>query len=57
MPVTLYDYRTLAAGQWTDEDAANLPEGMGYADLQYMATVWSQIQNIMADSGATVARE
>lgn len=55
--VTLYDYRTLAAGQWTDEDAANLPEGMGYADLQYMATVWSQIQNIMADSGATVARE
>ena len=51
------DYRTLAVGQWTDADAANLPEGMGYSDLQYMATVWAQIQSTMGDSVATVARE
>lgn len=54
---TVYDYRTLAVGQWTDADAANLPEGMGYSDLQYMATVWAQIQSTMGDSVATVARE
>ena len=54
---TVYDFRALAVGQWTDADAANLPEGMGYSDLQYMATVWAQIQSTMGDSVATVARE
>lgn len=53
---TVYDYRTLAVGRWTDEDAANLPEGMSYSDLQRMGSIWSEMQTIMGNA-ATIARE
>ena len=43
-------YRTVAIGQWTDNTAGNLPEGMDYADLQYMGELWTQIQNFMRQS-------
>ena len=52
----LYEYRTLAAGRWTDEDAATMPEGMAYADLQQMGSIWSEMQKIMGDV-ASIARE
>lgn len=53
----LYRYRTLAIGQWTDDAASNLPEGMQYADLQYMGNLWAAIQNVMGTDVASIARE
>ena len=51
-----YEYRTLAAGRWTDENASDMPEGMAYADLQEMGSIWSEMQKIIGDA-ATIARE
>lgn len=53
----LYRYRTLAIGQWTDDMAANLLDGMEYQDLQYMGKLWTAIQNVMGTSVASIARE
>lgn len=53
----LYHYRTLAVGQWTDDDAGNMLEGMSYADLQYMGSLWSAMQNAMGTDVADIARE
>ena len=52
----IYEYRTLAAGRWTDENASDMPEGMAYADLQTMGSVWSEMQKIIGDV-ATIERE
>ena len=52
----VYDYRTLAAGRWTDENASDMPEGMAYADLQTMGSIWSEMQKIIGDV-ATIERE
>ena len=52
----IYDYRTLAVGRWTDENASDMPEGMAYADLQQMGFIWSEMQKIIGDA-ATIARE
>jgi len=53
----VYEYRTLAAGRWTDDDADNMLEGMAYADLQRMAQVWSEMQSTLGSSVASIARE
>lgn len=53
----LYQYRALAVGQWTDDNAGNLPEGMAYADLQYMATIWTNMQKYMGEETASISRE
>ena len=52
-------YRTLAAGQWTDDAASRMPEGMNYKDIVYMGELWTQIQKVMTEGGniAEIARE
>jgi len=52
-------YRTVAVGQWTDDTAGNLPDGMTYGDLQYMGELWSQMQKVMNEGQniAEIARE
>lgn len=52
-----YEYRTLAVGQWTDEMADNLPDGMAYADLQRMGEIWSEMQSVMGTEVASIARK
>lgn len=53
----LYEYRTIAVGQWTDENADNMPEGMTYADLQYMGTLWTAVQKLMGEDVVAIARD
>ena len=53
----VFEYRTLAAGRWTDDDADNMLEGMNYSDLQRMAQVWSEIQTLLGSDVASIARE
>ena len=53
----VYEYRTLAAGLWTDEDSASLLDGMTYADLQRMGAIWSEMQTVIDSSVASIARE
>lgn len=53
----LYQYRTLAAGQWTEDDINNLPEGVSYADLQRMGEVWAEMQQVIGADVASIARE
>lgn len=53
----VYEYRTLAAGQWTEDDSANLLDGMTYADLQRMGEIWSEMQTVIDSSVASIARE
>lgn len=53
----LYQYRAMAVGQWTDDNASNLPEGVAYADLQYMATIWTNMQKYMGEEAASISRE
>ena len=48
-----YTYRTLAVGQWLEDQ----PEDMAYSDVQRMRQVWAEIQNIMGTEVATVAAE
>lgn len=53
----LYQYRVLAAGQWTDDRADERPEGMSYADLQRMGAVWTEVQQVINPEIATITRE
>ena len=48
-----YTYRTLAVGQWLEDQ----PDDMAYSDVQRMRQVWAEIQNIMGSEVATVAAE
>jgi len=46
-----YTYRTLAVGEWLEED----PEGMAYADITRMREVWAEVQSIMGTDVATIS--
>lgn len=52
----LFDYRTLPAGQWTDDRAGDRPEGMTYEDLQRMGAIWTEVQNVIGANVATISR-
>ena len=52
-----YQYRVLAAGQWTDDRADERPEGMTYADMQRMGAVWTEVQQILDPKIATISRD
>lgn len=53
----LYQYRTIATGRYTGETAENLPEGMAYADIQYMQKLEVAIQKVMGTDVATMVTE
>lgn len=53
----LYEYRTVPAGRWTENDVDNLPEGMSYSDLQRMGAIWSSTQSLISSDVASIVRE
>jgi len=53
----LYQYRAVATGRYTGETAANLPEGMAQADIQYMKKLESSIQKVMGTGVAQMVTE